>query len=132
MGSFTKIDLLGDRLVIEPVGWHKLWSLRRKIEVPFADVVSVAQDHRLAENGPNGMRLPGTSIPGVYIAGSFWRFWGNDRMWSFWIRRHAENCITFRLRNNHFTIITVEVENPTQEVATITEHMREYGFVLGA
>ncbi|MGC4104756.1 MAG: hypothetical protein QM753_00155 [Thermomicrobiales bacterium] len=76
MGAVTKIDLLMDRLVVEPVGWHKVWSLRRRIDVPYADIVSVAEDHRLAENGPSGVRFPGASLPGIYLAGTFWKFWG--------------------------------------------------------
>ena len=128
MGALTKIDLLMDRLVVEPVGWHKLWSL----DVPYADIVSVSEDHRLAENGPSGMRFPGASIPGVYLAGTFWKFWGGEHTWSFWLRRHAENCITLQLRNHRFSYITVEVSDPAGEIAAITNALQEHGYSLPA
>jgi hypothetical protein len=128
MGAVTKIDLLMDRLVIEPVGWHKVWSLRRRIDVPYADIVSVMEDHRLAENGPSGMRFPGANLPGIYLAGTFWKFWGGENVRSFWLRRHAENCITLRLRNHYFAYITVEVSDPSAEIAAIVDAMQEHGY----
>jgi hypothetical protein len=126
----TEIDLLIDSLVIEPTGWNKLLSLRNKIEIPFQDIVSVEHDHRLAENGPVGIRFPGSNIPGVYLAGTFWRFWGDRKVRSFWIRRHAEKCITFHLRDHHFDYVTVEVGDPEAEIRLITTALRERGIIL--
>ncbi|MGI8486119.1 MAG: hypothetical protein ACR2OU_17905 [Thermomicrobiales bacterium] len=128
----TEIDLLVDKLIVEPMGWNKLWSLRSKIEIPFSDVVSIEQDRRLAENGPAGLRLPGANIPGIYLAGTFWKFWGNNKVRSFWIRRHADKCITLRLRNHHFDYVTVEVHDPEREIHHLRTALHERGFSLPA
>lgn len=126
----TEIDLLVDKLIVEPMGWNKLWSLRSKIEIPFSDIVSIEQDRRLAENGPVGLRLPGANLPGIYLAGTFWKFWGDNKVRSFWVRRHADKCITIRLRNHHFNYVTVEVHNPETEIRNLQTALRERGFTL--
>ncbi len=126
----TEIDLLVDKLIVEPTGWNKLWTLRSRIDIPFRDIVSLEQDHRLAENGPVGVRLPGANIPGVYLAGTFWKFWGDTRVRSFWVRRHADKCITIRLRDHHFDYVTVEVHDPETEIRHIRTALRERGIVL--
>lgn len=126
----TEIDLLVDKLVVEPMGWNKLWSLRSKIEIPFADIVSIEQDRRLAENGPAGLRFPGANLPGIYLAGTYWKFWGKNKVRSFWVRRHADKCITIRLRNQHFNYVTVEVHDPEREIHHLRTALLERGFPL--
>ena len=126
----TDIDILVDRLIIEPMGWNKLWSLRTSIEIPFRCVVSVEQDRRLAENGPVGVRFPGANLPGVYLAGTFWKFWGDKKVRSFWIRRHADKCITIRLRDHYFDYVTVEVGEPGAEIRRITSALHDRGFEI--
>ncbi len=126
----TEIDLLVDKLIVEPMGWNKLWSMRLKIEIPFDTIVSVEQDHRLAENGPVGVRFPGANIPGIYLAGTFWKFWGDRKVRSFWVRRHAGKCITIRLRNHYFNYLTVEVDDPAAEIRHIQTVLRDHGIEL--
>jgi hypothetical protein len=130
--AVTEIDLLVDRLVVEPMGWNKVWSLRTRIDIPYGDIVAVEQDRRLAENGPAGLRFPGANIPGVYLAGTFWKFWGDRKSRSFWLRRRADRCITIRLRNNSFDYVTVDVADPAAEIRRITSSLLDRGIVLGA
>ncbi len=117
----VEIDLLWNALRIRPTGWHRVWSLRRQIDVPYEQVISVSYEPELARNGPIGLRLPGTNAPGYYTAGTYWRFWDTPKVRSFWVRRHAENCITLQLEGNHFDLICVEVDDPEAEVARIQE-----------
>ncbi|HEU0163988.1 MAG TPA: hypothetical protein VFQ54_03025 [Thermomicrobiales bacterium] len=130
--AVTEIDLLVDRLVVEPMGWNKVWSLRTRIDIPFDDIVAIEQDRRLAENGPTGVRFPGANIPGVYLAGTFWKFWGDRKSRSFWLRRRADRCITIRLRNNSFDYVTVDVADPAGEIRRITSSLHDRGIELGA
>ena len=117
----TRIDLGQDEMVVRPIGWAQVWSLRRAIHVPKEDVVGVSQDDRLAENGPRGMRSPGTNLPGYYLAGTYRRFWGDPlrRERSFWIRRHPDKCIRIELRNHHFDYLMIEMADPVAEIARI-------------
>lgn len=115
----VEIDLLWNAIRIRPTGWHRLWSLRRAIEAPYEQIVSVDHRPQLARNGPLGLRLPGTNVPGYYTAGTYWRFWDTPRVRSFWVRRHPERTITLELQGNSFDSVCVEVDDPDAQVERI-------------
>lgn len=117
----VEIDLLWKALRIRPTGWHRVWSLRRQIIVPYEQVESVGHEPELARNGPVGIRFPGTNAFGTYLAGTYWKFWDRPRVRSFWVRRHAERCITLQLRGHRFDVICVEVDDPEREVERIRQ-----------
>jgi hypothetical protein len=123
----TRIDHGAATFDVVPQGWYRLWSLRLRVRVPYASVTSVEHDLRHAENGPVGVRFPGTNVPGVILAGTYWKFWGNTRVRSFWVRRHAQHCITIRLREHEYDYLTVEVDDPALEIERITDALRERG-----
>jgi len=61
----------GENVVFEPMGWHKLWALRGALRVPRASIVAARENPGAAQGFP-GLRLPGTHLPGVIVAGSYW------------------------------------------------------------
>lgn len=115
----VQIDLLWNGIRFRPNGWHRLWSLRRQIDVPYEQIVSVDHDPKLAQNGPLGIRFPGTNVPGYYTAGTYWRFWSKPKIRSFWVRRHPEKTIALHLRGHHFNTICVEVDDPDRQIERI-------------
>ena len=121
----VEIDLLWNALAVRPTGWHRLWSLRREIIVPYEQIAEVTHDPAFARNGPVGLRFPGTNVFGSYIAGTYWKFWDQPRVRSFWARRHAEKCVTLKLRDHWVDIVCVEVEDPEQEVDRIRAAIAE-------
>jgi hypothetical protein len=123
----TRIDYGATSFDVVPQGWYRLWSLRRHVRVPYESVTAVDHDLRHAENGPIGVRFPGTNLPGVILAGTYWKFWGERRVRSFWIRRHAQNCITIRLREHEYDYLTIEFDDPTAEIDRLTSHLRTRG-----
>jgi hypothetical protein len=121
----VEIDLLWNALRVRPTGWHRLWSLRWQITVPYEQIASVTHDPALARNGPLGLRFPGTNVPGYYTAGTYWRFWDRPRVRSFWVRRHAEQTVTLEITGHHYDLICVEVDDPQEQVARIETAIAE-------
>jgi hypothetical protein len=121
--TYTEIDLKPTNLTVRPVGRNRWLALRMSLYAAKADVVSVELGGRLAENGPVGLRFPGTNVPGRFLAGTFWKFWGdpNRRVKSFWIRRHPDKCIRIDLANHEYDYLMVEVDDPESEIARINE-----------
>lgn len=121
--SYVAIELKPTNLTVVPVGRHRAFALKLSLYAARADVVSVEPGGRLAENGPVGLRFPGTNLPGYYLAGTFWKFWGNPakRVKSFWIRRHPDKCIKINLANHDYDYLMVEVDDPAAEITRITE-----------
>lgn len=119
--AYVEIELNPTNLTVRPVGWNRLFALKTSLYVAQADVVSVERGGRLAENGPVGLRFPGTNVPGYFLAGTFWKFWGKERekVKSFWIRRHPDKCIRIDLANHDYDYLMVEVDDPNAEIARI-------------
>lgn len=121
----VEIDLLWNAVRIRPTGWHRLWSLRRAVEVPYEQIVSVEHRPELARKGPVGARMPGSRIGRRYNAGTFWKYWEKPHEWSFWVCRHPEQTITLTLRGHRFGTICVEVDDPNVQVERLRNAIAE-------
>jgi hypothetical protein len=111
------IKLDGDALDIQVQGMHKLWALRSSLRVPLADVRDVRHDPERARRVMPGLRVPGTHIPYVYTAGTFYQA---DFRPDFWTVRDADRAIVIQCRDGAaYDEIIVEVEDPAAVVALI-------------
>lgn len=119
--TYATIELNPTNMVVRPVGKHRFLAVRLSLYVARADVVSAAPGGHLAENGPVGIRMPGTNIPGRYLAGTFWKFWGQSRVKSFWIRSHSDKCVLITLSNHDYDYLMLEADDPTAEIARIED-----------
>ena len=99
----------------EVEGWDKLWSLRSRLEIPIEHVIGVHADPTIAQSWWKGLHLAGTHIPGVIAAGTFYRH-GN---WVFWDVHDPEKAVVIELRDERYSKLIVEVENPPEAVARI-------------
>ena len=117
----VEIHLTPTNLTVRPLGWNRAFALKTSLSAAKADVVAVERGGRLAENGPVGLRFPGTNVPGHFLAGTFWKFWGSDegKVKSFWIRRHPDKCIRIDLANHDYDYLMVEVDDPDAEITRI-------------
>lgn len=106
--ALVAVEVVGDRIVVRPLGLHKLWSLRGQIEVAAADVVDV---HVLPQSGPpRGFRAPGTSLPGVLYAGTFRK----GRAKAFWLVRGSTRpaLVIETSSGRPYNVIVVGVPDP--------------------
>ena len=114
------VSFEGDRLKVRLSGWQAWFALKREIDVALTHVVS-ARPGTLTSKRPDGIRLPGTYLPGVITAGSYW--W-KDHGWSFWSVRHEEHAIDIRLRDERYRRVVVEVHDPYATAAMMDEAVR--------
>ena len=106
------ITIRGDRVHLEMQGWHKLWALKSELEIPLAHVRSVRQDAEPALGWWHGFRLPGTNIPGVITAGTFYQHDGAV----FFDIQDPERTIVLELEHEHYRRLVVEVADPAGTV----------------
>jgi hypothetical protein len=111
------ITIEGDHVKIRLSGWQAVFALKREIDVALNNVVS-AEAGTLTSKRPDGIRLPGTYLPGVITSGSYW--W-KDRGWSFWSVRHEERALDIRLRDEHYNRVVVEVADSYGTASMIAE-----------
>ena len=99
----SKISISKDTVCIEITGWDQIWSFKGSLTIPVAAIRQVsAYDGKLK---PPLWRLPGTAIPKVIIAGTYY---GEGRK-EFWDTHFTQGTIVFDLQNAEYTRIVVDV-----------------------
>jgi hypothetical protein len=86
-------------------GWHKLWSFRSELRIPRANITSARHDPEAARTW--GFRAPGTHIPGLLKAGTFY------------LVDSLENAIVVELADEQFARLIIEVADPAATVALL-------------
>ena len=104
-------------LNLEVRGLDKLWALKSRLEIPLANIRGVAADPTIARGWWKGLRAPGTHVPGVIIAGTFYQ----DGKRIFWDVHNAENTIVIDLADDRYDQLIVEVRDPTAAVSLIND-----------
>ncbi len=116
------IHIADNALEIEVQGIHKLWSLRSTLRVPLSHIRDVRHDPERATKVFPGLRMPGTHIPYVYTAGTYYQ---GDFRPDFWTVRNADRAIVIQCTSaGAFDEIIVEVADPAQTVADIRRAMQ--------
>jgi hypothetical protein len=112
----VEISIHGDRVRFEVQGWDKLWALRSQLEIPLAHIRSARIDPEPARGWWHGLRMPGTQIPGVLTAGTFYQRDGAV----FYDVHDPEHTIVLELEHEHYKRLVIEVSSPEAAVATLT------------
>jgi hypothetical protein len=109
------ISIEGDRVRFEVEGWDKLWAMRSQLEIPLEHITSVRADAEPARGWWHGVRLPGTQIPGILTAGTFYQLDGAV----FFDVHDPDRTIVLELDHEHYTRLVIEVEDPSAAVAML-------------
>jgi hypothetical protein len=111
----VSVIIEGDRVRFEVEGWDKLWALKSQLEIPVAHILAVRADPEPARGWWHGLRLPGTQIPGLLTAGSFYQSDG----FVFYDVHDPERTVVIELDHEHYQRIVTEVANPADVVQTL-------------
>ncbi len=114
----TEVEIGEGHLRIVVEGFDKVLALHSSLDVPLTHVRGASQDPD-ALREPHGIRLMGTSLPGVVAAGSFY-----DGEWLFMDVHHAENAVKIDLDHEHYRALVVEVADPVATVKAINAAIR--------
>lgn len=105
------------KLVLHVRGADRLWALKSSLEIPLPHISNVRADASVAKGWYHGLRMPGTNIPGVITAGTFYQ----DGQRVFWDVHHPENTIVIELRDERYSELIVEVPHPQTAVDLIRD-----------
>jgi len=111
----VNVVVQGDRVRFEVEGWDKLWALKSQLELPLAHIRSVRADPEPARGWWHGFRLPGTQIPGLLTAGTFYQSDG----FVFYDVHDPERTVVIELDHEHYQRLVIEVESPGEVVAML-------------
>ena len=109
------LSIAKGRLTLHVRGADKLWALKSVLEIPLVHITGVRADPEAARGWWHGIRMPGTNVPGVITAGTFYQ----DGKRVFWDVHHPEKTIVIDLHDERYNELVVEVDDPESAVKLI-------------
>ena len=100
-----------NNFIFDIKGLHKLWAFKSQITVSQSNIVNVQQVEGSLSIF-NCLRMPGTYLPSVITAGTFFK--GGKK--TFWDVVNSKKCIVVELKDSNYNQLIVEVENPEEAV----------------
>jgi hypothetical protein len=104
-------------LYLHVQGLDKVWALKSQLSIPLEHVIAVRLDSEIIKGWWHGLKLPGSNIPGVLTAGTFYQ----DGKRVFWDIHHPEAAVVLSLNHENYNELVIEVENPEAWVRQIQE-----------
>lgn len=120
MPQMVDIAVTPDGVTFEVLGLHKLWTLKSRLTVRLAHITGVRADPGVSLGWGGEIRWPGTYIPGMIKAGTYY---GRGRR-TFWDVTHPQRAIVIELANDRYDALIVEVADPAAAVARIEQARR--------
>jgi hypothetical protein len=109
------LSIAEGKLTLHVRGADKLWAFKSTLEIPLVHIASVRADPEVARGWWHGIRFPGTNVPGVITAGTFYQ----DGKRVFWDVHHPEKTIVIDLHDERFNQLIIEVADPETAVKVI-------------
>ena len=103
------------KLMLHVRGADKLWAFKSTLEIPLVHLAGVRADSEAARGWYHGVRMPGTNVPGVITAGTFYQ----EGKRVFWDVHHPEKTIVIDLHDERYSELVVEVDDPEATVRLI-------------
>jgi hypothetical protein len=111
----VEVHITDDVVLFEVLGMHRLWALKGHVKVRRENIRSVRHDPTVTLGWWEGWRMPGTHIPGLIVAGTYYR----DGQKRFWDVTDPRKTIVVDLVNEEYDRLIIDVENPEATVARI-------------
>ncbi|MBX3173694.1 MAG: hypothetical protein KF709_04745 [Gemmatimonadaceae bacterium] len=107
----------GDVLDVQVQGMHKFWAMKSSLRIPLHDIKDIRHDPERAKRFIPGIKIPGTHIPFVYTAGTFYQ---SDFRPDFWSVRDASKALVIHcMPDAAYDELIVEVEDPAETLTRI-------------
>lgn len=104
----VEFSVVGNSLLIQVHGFDKVWAFTGSLEIPLMHITTIRADPTIARGWWHGFRVPGTNVPGVLTAGTFYQH--GKRV--FWDVHNPENTVVLELRDERYNELIVEVVDP--------------------
>jgi hypothetical protein len=110
------ITITNETLILDVQGFDKLWALKSRLEIGLDHIRAVSADSPATLRWWKAIRMPGTYLPGVITAGTFYQ----DGKRLFWDVHNPANAIVIELSDDRYDQLIVEVADPDAALASIT------------
>jgi hypothetical protein len=104
----VKPTITPDKLSLDVEGADKIWSLKSHLEISLEHITGVRMDKNIVNKWYHGLKAPGTNIPHVITAGTFYQ----DGQRVFWDIHRPEQAVIILLKDEKYSELVIEVESP--------------------
>ena len=111
----TTIEIAGSDLLVHVQGMDRFWALKSELRAPLAHVAGIERAGQEAHEWFHGIRMPGTNLPGVITAGTFYEHQGRV----FWDIHDPDKAVAIRLHDEKYVKLIVEVADPDATIAAV-------------
>ncbi len=116
----VKHEVIDGILHLEVEGMDKFFAFKSKLSIPLSHITGIRVDTEVVHQWWHGIRLPGSNIPGLLTAGTFYQH--GKRI--FWDIHHPEQTVIISLDHESYNELVIEVENPDAFVTEIQAKLR--------
>jgi hypothetical protein len=103
--NMVDLSISDGNLILHVRGFDQLWALKSSLEIRLVHITDIRADPAIARGWWHGLKMPGTSVPGVITAGTFYR----DGKRVFWDVHNPENTVVIELKDERYNELIVEV-----------------------
>jgi hypothetical protein len=114
------LSVKAPNLFIAIKGIDTFLTCKNKLNIPLKNIVSVSHYNGEYNTCFKGIRWPGVNIPGLVAAGTFYQ----KGQKIFWGVKNSSKSIILELKNNSFTRVIVEVDNPDESIKAIQTSLK--------
>src|ERR1700689_1036071 len=113
----VELEIAEGKLKTPVKGAAQLWAFKSTLEIPLPHIAGVRVDPSVDAAWWKGFRMPGTNLPGVITAGTFYQHGKKI----FWDVHHAEKSIILDLHDERYDELIVEVADVNAAVRLIRD-----------
>ncbi len=117
--SMVNPTIEGGTLILEVEGADKFWALKSRLSIPLAHITGVRLDDEIVKEWWHGFRLPGSNLPGVITAGTFYQ--QGKRV--FWDIHHPDMAVVISLSHESYDELVIEVADPRDFAADLSNRL---------
>jgi hypothetical protein len=111
----VELSIADGTLTLHVKGADRLWAFKSSLEIPLAHIRSVGSGAEVATGWWHGIKFPGTNVPGVITAGTFYQH--GDAI--FWDVHNPDSTIAINLHDDSYDQLIVEVADPGEAIKMI-------------
>src|SRR5690242_5812221 len=108
----TTVSVSDGKLIVAIKGWDQVWALKRRLVISLDHVTGIRTG---ADEIATGIRIPGTYVPGIVTAGTFYD--KGEKV--FWAVHDSEKAIAIDLRCEEYSMLVLEVAEPDATIRDI-------------
>lgn len=114
----VRVTFSRESLILALEGAERFLALKHEIRIPLRCIRTVSTSP-VARRLWRGLRFPGTEIPGVFVAGTFYNRTGKSWAKTFYFMRHPESCVSLDLVDHGYDRVVFETRNKEAVAAAI-------------